>query len=105
MDILKWFSDTFQKTSGKARANAKKDRKEGIGGRKKGQKDEGRKEGRKHKPPQREKGRSHGETGGRRRWGLQLQAAGADGVEKWGMTPPLASHTSDLTGRLSHTPS
>lgn len=45
------------------------------------------------------------ERGGRRRWGLLLQTAGAGEAGKLGTTPPLASHTSDLTGPLSHTPS
>lgn len=47
---------------------------EGRGGK------EGRKEGRQHKPPQRERERSHEERGGRRRRGLQLHTAGADGA-------------------------
>lgn len=62
-------------------------------------------EERRNKPPQRERGRSRGESGGRRRRGLRRRSEGAGGAEKWGMTPPLATHTSDVTGPLSHSPS
>lgn len=58
-----------------------------------------------HTPPQRETGRSHEERGGRRRRRLLLQTAGAGEAGRSGTTPPSASHTSDSTGRLSHTPS
>lgn len=44
------------------------------------------------------------EKGGRRRQGLLMWAEGVGEVGRWGTTPLLASHTSDLTGPLLHTP-